>query len=156
MPMASSRQHCVVFVWSRRAKTLLAGHATNAWGAGRRDVYCAGVFASLRSRGVLSGRQAGGDGSGLKGKNLKAVVHYKTHAGEQILIKAGLSGVSTEGAARNLAAEIPGWDFAGCSMIAEERWRAELGKIRVETASDNDKRVFYSAFYHTMLGSCAL
>ncbi len=90
-------------------------------------------------------------GAGLKAKNLKAVVHYKTHAGEQILIRAGLSGVSTDGARKNLAAEIPGWDFAHVQKAAEERWRQELSKIRIETASESDKRVFYSAFYHTMV-----
>jgi predicted alpha-1,2-mannosidase len=57
-----------------------------------------------------------------------------------------------DGAARNLRAEIPAWDFAAVRRAAEERWRMELGKIRVETANDNDRRVFYSAFYHTMLG----
>ena len=132
-------------------KTLLAGHATNAWGAGR-EMYIALEFSRPFDRVEFFQDDKPVDaGSALKGKNLKAVVHYKTHANEEILIKAGLSGVSTEGAQRNLAAEIPGWDFDGVQKVAEERWRHELGKIRVETTNDNDKRVFYSAFYHTMV-----
>jgi len=132
-------------------KTLLAGHATNAWGAGR-EMYIALEFSRPFDRvEFFQDDKPVEIGSGLKGMNLKAVVHYKTHDGEEILIKAGLSGVSTEGAQRNLAAEIPGWDFAGVQKIAEVRWRHELGKIRVETTNDNDKRVFYSAFYHTMV-----
>jgi len=88
----------------------------------------------------------------LHGKNLKVVAHFKTHDGEQILVKAGLSGVSIEGAQKNLAAEIPDWDFARVQLAAENRWRKELGKIRIETANLDHKTVFYSALYHTMLG----
>jgi predicted alpha-1,2-mannosidase len=133
-------------------KTLLAGHATNAWGPGRQ-MYIALEFSRPFDRVDFYQDDKLVESSGaLRGKNLKAVVHYKTHAGEQILIKAGLSGVSTDGARRNLAAEIPGWEFGQVQHAAEERWRRELAKIRVETASENDKRVFYSAFYHTMVG----
>ena len=130
---------------------LHAAHATNAWGAGR-EMYIVLEFSRPFDRvEFFQDDKPVEVGSGLKGKNLKAVVHYKTHAGEQILIKAGLSGVGTDGAERNLEAEIPGWDFAAVQKAAEERWRQELGKIRVETANENDKRVFYSAFYHTMV-----
>ena len=132
-------------------QTLLAGHATNAWGAGRQ-MYVALEFSRPFDRvEFFEDDKPAEPGSELKGKNLKAVVHYKTHAGEQILIKAGLSGTGTDGARRNLAAEISGWHFEQVQKAAEERWRQELGKIRIETANDNDKRVFYSAFYHTMV-----
>jgi predicted alpha-1,2-mannosidase len=132
-------------------KTLLAGHATKAWGDGR-EMYIALEFSRPFDRVELfsDDKRVSGDDE-VKGKNVKAVVHWKTRAGEQILIKAGLSGVDTQGARKNLAAEIPGWDFAAVQRAAEERWSAELGKIRVETKSENDKRVFYSAFYHTMV-----
>jgi predicted alpha-1,2-mannosidase len=133
-------------------KKLLAGHATNAWGPGRQ-MYIALEFSRPFDRvEFYQDDKIVEAGSGLKGKNLKAVVHYKTHAGEQVLIKAGLSGVSTEGASKNLAAEIPGWEFEQVRRAAAERWRQELSKIQVETADENNKRVFYSALYHTMLG----
>lgn len=132
-------------------RTLVAGHATNAWGAGR-EMYIALEFSRPFDHVEFFEDDKPVDASGAKkAKNLKAVVHYKTKADEKILIKAGLSGVSTEGARKNLAAEIHGWDFDAVQKAAEARWRAELGKIRVETANDNDKRVFYSAYYHTMV-----
>jgi len=134
------------------SKKLLAGHATNAWGAGRQ-MYIALEFSRPFDRvEFYQDDKIVEAGSGLKGKNLKAVVHYKTHAGEQILIKAGLSGVSTEGASKNLTAEIPGWEFEQVRHAGAERWRQELSKIQVESEDDNNKRVFYSALYHTMLG----
>jgi predicted alpha-1,2-mannosidase len=131
---------------------LLAGHATNAWGHGRQ-MYIALEFSRPFDRvEFYQDGKVVETGSRLRGKNLKAVVHYKTHTGEQILIKAGLSGVSTEGASKNLAAEIPGWEFQQVRRAAAERWRQELGKIQVESEDENNKRVFYSALYHTMLG----
>jgi predicted alpha-1,2-mannosidase len=132
-------------------KTLLAGHATKAWGDGR-EMYIALEFSRPFDKVELfsDDKPVAADDE-VKGKNVKAVVHWKTRAGEQILIKAGLSGVDTQGARKNLAAEIPGWDFAAVQRAAEERWRAELGKIRVETKSENASQVFYSAFYHTMV-----
>jgi len=132
-------------------KTLLGGRATKAWGDGR-EMYIALEFSRPFDKVELfsDDKPVAADDE-VKGKNVKAVVHWKTRAGEQILVKAGISGVSTGGARKNLAAEIPGWDFAAVQRAAEERWRAELGKIRVETKSENDKRVFYSAFYHTLM-----
>jgi predicted alpha-1,2-mannosidase len=133
-------------------KKLLAGHATNAWGPGRQ-MYIALEFSRPFDRVDFYQDDKVVDASStLKGKNLKAVVHYKTHAGEQILIKAGLSGVSTDGAAKNLGVELPGWEFEQVQHAAAERWRAELSKLSVETTDENNKRVFYSALYHTMLG----
>lgn len=135
------------------ADTIVAGHATNAWGPGR-EMYIALQFSRAFDRVEfnLDGKLSGSQPDEVRGKNLKVVAHFKTHAGEQILIKAGISGVSMEGAKKNLAAEIPGWDFEGVCRAAESRWREELGKIRIETSNADQKTVFYSALYHTMLG----
>jgi predicted alpha-1,2-mannosidase len=133
--------------------TLVAGHTTRAWAEGR-EMYIALKFSRLFERiefyldDQLTAKPAGE----LRSKNLKAVAYFKTRAGEQILIKAGLSGVSIEGAEKNLAAEIPGWDFERAQHEAESRWREELGKIRIETSNIDHKTVFYSSLYHTMLG----
>lgn len=133
--------------------TILAGHATHAWGEGR-EMYIALKFSRLfeRIEFYLDGKLISGAAGELRGKNLKAVAHFKTHAGEQILIKAGLSGVSTEGAEKNLDAEIADWDFARVQRDAESRWRKELSKIRIETSNVDRKTVFYSSLYHTMMG----
>ena len=132
--------------------TILAGHATHAWAQGR-EMYIALKFSRPFDRldFYLDGQLTPAPAGNLRGKNLKVVAHFKTHAGEQILIKAGLSGVSTVGAEKNLAAEISGWDFERVRQAAELRWREELGKIRIETANVDRKTVFYSSLYHTMM-----
>lgn len=132
--------------------TILAGRATNAWAPGR-EMYIALKFSRPfdRLEFFLDDHVAPAPQSELRGKNLKVVAHFETHASEQILIVAGLSGVSVEGARKNLAAEIPDWDFEAVRHAAETRWREELGKIRVDTSNEDRKTVFYSALYHSML-----
>jgi predicted alpha-1,2-mannosidase len=133
--------------------TIVAGHATKAWAWGR-TMYIALKFSRPFERldFYQDGKLTAAPVEGLKGKNLKVVAHFKTHAGEQILVKAGLSGVSTEGAEKNLAAEISDWSFERVQAAAEKSWREQLGKIRIETRDTDRKTVFYSSLYHTMLG----
>ena len=75
---------------------------------------------------------------------------FDTADGEQVLVKVALSPVSIEGANANLAAELPGWDFDATRAKADKAWNDELGRIRVTTANDSVKEIFYSALYHTM------
>jgi putative alpha-1,2-mannosidase len=136
--------------WRSGDKTLLGGRATKAWGDGR-EMYIALEFSRpFESVELFSGRQAGFCGREVKGKNVKAVVHWKTRAGEQILIKAGLSGVDTRARGRIWRRR---FRVGFCPRAAGGRGALAdgAGKIRVETKNENDKRVFYSAFYHTLL-----
>ena len=70
---------------------------------------------------------------------------------EKINIKFALSPVSTNGALRNLTAEIPHWDFNKIREETKEKWNKELSKIEVNTINDADKINFYTAMYHTNL-----
>ncbi len=85
------------------------------------------------------------------GTNLKAWVDYRTSAGDAVLIKIGLSGVSQEGALANLEKEIPDWNFDRVREEARAAWNNELSKIRIEGASSSDREIFYTALYHSML-----
>lgn len=80
-----------------------------------------------------------------------ARVDFDTTEGEPLLVKVALSPVSAEGAAANLEAELPGWDFDATAAAATAAWEAELGKVRIETQDEAAKRIFYTALYHTMV-----
>ncbi|MBR5726448.1 MAG: GH92 family glycosyl hydrolase [Muribaculaceae bacterium] len=71
--------------------------------------------------------------------------------GSPLLVKTGLSAVSIENAIGNLASENPGWEFYDVLTAANEAWNAELGKIEIDTDNDDDRTVFYTALYHTMM-----
>jgi len=87
----------------------------------------------------------------MAGREIRAWFEFGTKQGEQLKIKAGLSPVSTEGALRNLDAEVPHWDFDRVRREAREKWNRELSKIAVETMTPEEMIIFYTALYHTML-----
>ena len=80
-----------------------------------------------------------------------ARVVFDTAEGEQLLMKVALSPVSAEGAAKNLAAELPGWDFEATAAAAGRAWNDELSRVRIETADETARTIFYTALYHTLI-----
>ena len=71
--------------------------------------------------------------------------------GQPLLVKTGLSAVSIENAIGNLMSENTGWDFNSICRQANEAWNDELGKVTINTDNDDDRTVFYTALYHTMV-----
>ena len=77
--------------------------------------------------------------------------NFKTSANEQILVKVALSPTSTDGALRNMQAELPGWDFEQTASQAKAKWQEELQRITIKTDNLARKRTFYTAMYHLMV-----
>lgn len=76
---------------------------------------------------------------------------FNTEKDEEILVTTGISGVSMEGAALNLQTEAPKDDFDYYYAKAVENWNNQLGKIEIEGGTTDQKTVFYTALYHSML-----
>ncbi len=89
--------------------------------------------------------------SAEKGNKIGAFVSYHTSENEQILVKVGISYTGIDGARKNLDAEIPGWDFDGVRNNAKEIWSNELSKIKIDNTTEENKEVFYTAVYHSLL-----
>ena len=85
------------------------------------------------------------------GTSVVARFDFQTREGEQILVSTALSGVSMEGAARNLAAEVPDDDFDKYLAAAEENWNRQLSRIEITSDNQDDKVKFYTALYHSMI-----
>ena len=68
-----------------------------------------------------------------------------------LLVKVGLSAVSIDNAIANLEAENPDWLFSQVVNNAWLAWEDELGKISIKTDNEDDRAVFYTALYHTMV-----
>lgn len=86
-----------------------------------------------------------------KGKHLGFYTEFATKANEQILMKAGISFVSIDGAKKNLEKEITNWDFDLVHQKAISLWDNALNVIKINGATEEQKFVFYTAFYHTMI-----
>jgi len=70
---------------------------------------------------------------------------------KQVLAKVGVSSVSVENALANLDGSLPGWDFEATQRAASDAWEKELSKIRIQSVDPAQKRIFYTALYHTMV-----
>lgn len=80
-----------------------------------------------------------------------ARVNYDTSENEQILIRTAISGVSMRGAERNFLVEAKDNDFESYLGKAKDMWNEALGRIDIESDDADDKTVFYTALYHSML-----
>lgn len=64
-----------------------------------------------------------------------------------IKMKIAFSSVSVEGAKRNMAKELPNWDFEEIRYGAREKWNNELKRIEIKGSHD-EKSNFYTSLYH--------
>ncbi len=76
---------------------------------------------------------------------------FDTQKGEQIIVSTAISGVSTEGAAKNLLAEVPDDNFDKYRNLTRDNWNRQLSKIEIVSNSTDDKVNFYTALYHSMI-----
>lgn len=76
---------------------------------------------------------------------------FPTQKGQQILVNTGISGVSIEGAVKNLQAEVPEDNFDKYLAETKASWNRQLSKIEITTDNENDRVNFYTALYHSMI-----
>ena len=88
----------------------------------------------------------------ISGQNAGGVVWFPTKAGEKVLMKVAISYTSEENARRNLAAELPGWDFDKVVRAAHDEWNDWLGRIAVSGGTEAERVKFYTDLWHALLG----
>ena len=89
--------------------------------------------------------------SAFEGKHLGFYANFETKPDEVILLKSGISYTSLKNAEENLAAEMKDFDFDRTHAVCVRLWNDELAKVSVEGGTDEEKRVFYTALYHTLI-----
>lgn len=87
----------------------------------------------------------------LAGKKIRMHFDFETQDQEKIMVKMAISPVSQANALENLNTEAPEWNFAKYRNQAQEEWNRELGKIDIETNSQDDLVNFYTSMYHTFI-----
>jgi len=150
------------FVRVENDHTIVGYRQTNGW-ARTRTVYFAMEFSKpFKSYGFRNFGKEDYKGFWRKfdqtknfpemaGKQVRAYFDFDTKTDEKVKVKFSLSPVSTDGAVRNLKAEIPHWDFERTRQEARTAWNRELSKIAVTADSKDDLVNFYTALYHTFL-----
>lgn len=80
-------------------------------------------------------------------KAIKAILRFGKLS-KPLEVKLALSPVSVENALLNLVTETGGMNFDKVRAKAVEHWNSVLGKMEVDTGSETQKRIFYTALYH--------
>jgi predicted alpha-1,2-mannosidase len=81
-----------------------------------------------------------------------AYVTFDATADRDVVVKVGLSYTGPAGARANLAAETgDGYDFDAVRASLRAQWVAELDRINIGGGTDEQRGVFYTALYHSLL-----
>lgn len=86
----------------------------------------------------------------VTGKSIVGLLDFY-NSGEPLVVTVGISGTSIEGARKNLEAECNHFDFEKIKTATQAKWQQQLSKIQVEGGSEDQKTIFYTALYHTMV-----
>ena len=95
-------------------------------------------------------------GRDLAGDHIGCYFNYDFADNSEVEVSVGVSFVSIKNARENLDVEQRGKSFDDIARLADEEWEKTLGKVTVEGGTEAQKRVFYTALYHTQLEPCIL
>ncbi|HTH81424.1 MAG TPA: GH92 family glycosyl hydrolase [Mucilaginibacter sp.] len=151
---------------------------SKSWATDQYVYFYAKFSKPFKTYGIAVNDQLQHDIKKAEGKNIKLFIQFNNPG--EVISKVGISSVSTEGALKNLDAEMPDFDFKKVQRNAKTAWINELAKIEVEGGgpekqTDADvpivngyprqaakkepvvdygkikRTIFYTALYHSML-----
>jgi predicted alpha-1,2-mannosidase len=131
--------------------TTFTGHRFSKGWAEDQHLYFAIIASSPATQFELfDDEQKSVQGISATGKKTKGVLHFGSTLDKPLLVKVGISPVSTANALQNIAAEIPHWNFDNTVKEADASWNKELNKVQIKASEERLKK-FYTALYHTMI-----
>lgn len=92
-----------------------------------------------------------GYGRDMAGNDIGYYMTYDCVEGEQVEVQVGVSFVSIANARENLNAEQKGFEFENVVKEGHDEWARTLDRVTVEGGTEDQRRVFYTALYHTQI-----
>lgn len=92
-----------------------------------------------------------GYGRDMAGNAIGYYMSYDCAEGEQVEVQVGVSFVSIANARENLNAEQKGFEFEKVVKEGHDEWARTLDRVTVEGGTEDQRRVFYTALYHTQI-----
>ena len=142
--------------------TLLTGYRiTNGWARANYTYFAISLSKSIKSYGYQDMKRPKYQGFWRKfdiyhnfpemaGNSVVAYLDFDNAAAEPLVVKVALSAVSTEGAVKNLKAEVGGKSFEQIVAQTNQAWEKELASIECK-GTDDQKMMLYTSLYHTMI-----
>jgi predicted alpha-1,2-mannosidase len=103
---------------------------------------------SFDSFGVWSGDRLSQGETTAAGDNIGVDLGFAS-CRQPVELKVALSYVSVQNARRNLSSEASGSTFDAVYAKAREAWEERLSLVRVDGGTEEQKKIFYTALYHS-------
>ncbi len=139
------------------SETEIEGYTRVRWGWNAGDAYTVYFYAVTDK----PARESGTWKAGQLDKNKKeqydshepvgAYFSFANDNSGEVKMKVGISFLSVGKAKQNVKNELPEWDFENTRANAANTWNEKLNKVVVKTKNEDQKKIFYSAVYKTML-----
>ena len=132
----------------------VTGSATSTVGCGSSTytVYFAAQFDSaFHAFGTWNAATVSSGSSASIGSHTGAFVTFDTRQQRVVHVKVGISFVSVANAVLNNTTENGNANFATQRLAVDAAWNARLKSIEVQGGTEDEKRIFYTALYHTFL-----
>lgn len=161
--LSGSRTDALISVDAHTGRISGNGTFRPSFGIGNYKSYFCADFqgAKLRDTGIFINNRASNTRKSFRtyddGQNpilpAGAWAQFHPPANNQILVRVGLSFISTDQACHNAEKEIPNFNFESVRSDAEDAWRKKLSVIKVDNTgvSDSLQRTFWSGIYRTLL-----
>ncbi len=115
------------------------------WKRKKNDAVSLPYLKKISKSAVIQGQKE------LEGKHIGFFSEFPTKDKEEVTLKVGISFVDMDGAERNFQSEISDKSFTEVKDTAKKMWDKELSRICVSGGTEDEKTVFYTALYHTMI-----
>lgn len=129
--------------------TLIGWRNSSQWAQNRRIYFAIRTSFSLKDFTLIDGDKPV-TAMSLEADTVKGLISFKTNP-HTVLLKIGVSNTSGEAALANIEAEIPGWNFDRVVRQGNGKWEKELNRINIIAGDSIQRKVFYTALYHTMI-----
>ncbi|EPE04493.1 hypothetical protein F503_03555 [Ophiostoma piceae UAMH 11346] len=164
--LPGSRTNASISVDASTGRMVGNGTFSPSFGIGTYDLHFCADFMSglkLKDTGVFMNNRAGSEPKNLRtyadGIDSPAVpagawVQYNgDESPPEVIVRVGVSFMSSAQACANAEHEIPSFDFNATHEAAEDAWRAKLAPVQIDHTGVNTtlRKVFWSGLYRTML-----
>lgn len=131
----------------------ISGHRFNHGWAINKQVYFVAEFSRPASsvEVQVDGKvQPATTGQDYTGKDIRGIFTH-TAAAEPLVVRVGLSCTSIDGARKNLASEMPTWDFDAIARRTGRDWEEALGILEADVPDAATAEAFQSGSYHGLV-----
>ncbi|HWK59520.1 MAG TPA: GH92 family glycosyl hydrolase [Parapedobacter sp.] len=117
----------------------------DGWSRKRDDVVSERYLLHVEKAEIIKGQPE------LEGEHLGFFTDFETTENEAVTLQVGISFVDMAGAENNFNAELAGKSFDQVRAEATELWNQSLSRMNVQGGTDDQKTIFYTALYRTMI-----